>query len=132
MIDPAEHRAGLKSLQKLLAQAEQDPTRLPELLAASTDIPEYLKQGLTSLLSDDEDNDEDAGAGGDPWDAWHPMHSMHLPGEVQQMLAEVKLVEQKILASDIEGVREQCENDLLPTLERLAEEDRMLFVQVDT
>lgn len=68
----------------------------------------------------------------DPWNVWHPTHSMHLPAEVQQMLTEVKSVEGAILASSIEGVRGQYEDELLPTLERLANEERMLFVQVDT
>lgn len=73
------------------------------------------------------DDDED-----DSWDMnWHDYHSMHTPEEVRLTIKELEMA-----APAIEKSRnKQAINDydsLMPVLEQLAEERRMLFVQTDT
>ncbi|HVA48161.1 MAG TPA: hypothetical protein VNH11_17480 [Pirellulales bacterium] len=79
----------------------------------------------TPAATDGSEEDED------DYDAWQPMHSMHTPDEVRKMLAELESI-----APAVEGAKnKQAINDydaLVPVLERLAEEGRMLFIQVDT
>lgn len=63
---------------------------------------------------------------------FHPMHSMHPPEEVRQMLAATKEAESAVMASSDENAKRELEEELLPTLERLSEQLRVLFVGVDT
>jgi hypothetical protein len=63
---------------------------------------------------------------------WNPMHSMHPPDEVQRMLAELRSVAPTIEAAKDPDVREQFTQDLLPAVERVAADGRLLFIQVDT
>lgn len=63
---------------------------------------------------------------------WTPMHSMHPPDEVQRMLAELRSVAPAIEAAEDPDVREQFTEELLPAVERVAADDRLLFIQVDT
>lgn len=76
---------------------------------------------------DEEDpDDEDFDFGG-----WQPMHSMHTPDEVQKMLEELRSIRSVFENSK----NKQAINDydvLIPVLEKLAEQKRMLFIQVDT
>jgi len=63
--------------------------------------------------------------------AWQPMHSMHTPDEVRKMLKELESTAPAIEASK----NKQAMHDydaLIQVLEKLAEEGRMLFIQVDT
>lgn len=66
------------------------------------------------------------------WSDWRPMHSMHSPDEVGQMLSELRSVAPAIEAAKDPDVREQFSVELLPAVERVAKEERMLFIQVDT
>ncbi len=66
-------------------------------------------------------------------DSYEPqfMHSMHTPDEVRKMLAELKSIGPAIEKSG----NKQAIGDydaLLPVLEKLDKETRMLFIQVDT
>lgn len=65
------------------------------------------------------------------FDAWDPMHSMHTPDEVRKIAEELKTA-----APTIERSRNQQAihdyDSLLPIMEKLAAEGRMLFVQTDT
>lgn len=63
---------------------------------------------------------------------WTPMHSMHPPDEVQRMLAELRSVAPAVEAAKDSDVREQFTEDLLPAVERVAADGRLLFIQVDT
>jgi hypothetical protein len=63
---------------------------------------------------------------------WTPMHSMHPPDEVQRMLAELRSVAPVIQAAKDPDVREQFTEELLPAVERVAADGRLLFIQVDT
>lgn len=65
------------------------------------------------------------------FDDWSPTHSMHPPEEVQKMLAELKSVEAAIVASNDE-VRRQYEEELLPSVAKVAKDGRLLFIGVDT
>jgi hypothetical protein len=63
--------------------------------------------------------------------AWHPMHSMQTPDEVRKMLDELQTVAPAIEASkNQEAIHDY--DALVPVLEQLAEENRMLFIEVDT
>lgn len=72
-----------------------------------------------------------ADEGEDDFIAWRPMHSMHTPDEVRRMLDELRSI-----APAVEGAKnKQAINDydaLVEVLEQVAEEGRMLFIQVDT
>lgn len=63
---------------------------------------------------------------------WTPMHSMHPPDEVQRMLAELRSVAQGVEAVPDEEIRQQFTEELLPAVERVAADGRLLFIQVDT
>jgi hypothetical protein len=63
---------------------------------------------------------------------WTPMHSMHPPDEVQRMVAELRSVGPAIEAAKDRDVREQFTEELLPAVERVAADGRLLFIQVDT
>jgi hypothetical protein len=63
---------------------------------------------------------------------WTPMHSMHTPDEVQRMLAELRSVAPAAEAARDEDVRQQFAEELLPAVERVAADRRLLFIQVDT
>jgi hypothetical protein len=77
-----------------------------------------------------EEDDEDEDYYGDYGDDW-AMHSMHTPEEVRKMLDELRSV-----GLAIEKSRDKQAIDdydfLLPVLEKLDSERRMLFVKVDT
>lgn len=65
------------------------------------------------------------------FDAWQPTHSMHTPDEVRKMLEELESVASAIEASkDQQAIHDY--DALVGVLEQLAEEKRMLFIQVDT
>jgi hypothetical protein len=63
--------------------------------------------------------------------AWHPMHSMHTPDEVRMMLDELESVAPAIEASKNQEATHD-HDAVVPLLEQLGEENRMLFIQVDT
>lgn len=67
----------------------------------------------------------------DDFDAWHPTHSMHTPDEVRQVLEEFQSVAPAIAISKKKDAINDYDS-LMPVLEKLAKEKRMLFVQVDT
>jgi hypothetical protein len=57
---------------------------------------------------------------------------MHPPDEVQRMLTELRSVAPAIEAAKDPDVREQFAEELLPAIERVAADGRLLFIQVDT
>ena len=63
---------------------------------------------------------------------WMPYHSMRPPHEVQQMLEEAKAADAFIKAKNDKETYNELIDELIPTLETIANDDRMLFVQVDT
>lgn len=72
------------------------------------------------------------GGGGTHLEDWQPMHSMHTPDEVRKMLAELRSVESAMQKAKKKDVRRQYEEDLLSAISSVAEDGRMLFIQVDT
>lgn len=61
----------------------------------------------------------------------HLMHSMHTPDEVHKMLEELQTAAPAIEASkNQEAIHDY--DAVVPILEKLVEENRMLFIQVDT
>jgi hypothetical protein len=65
-------------------------------------------------------------------DDYDPMHSMHTPDEVRRMLEELRSVRPALEASGHAGALADYNDELLPAVERVAGEGRMLFVQTDT
>lgn len=73
---------------------------------------------------------------------WQPMHSMHTPDEVRKTLSELQSVKsamqkakKKVRRGPVRrtvDVRQQYEEDLLPALTSVADDGRMLFIQVST
>lgn len=62
---------------------------------------------------------------------WVPNHSMHTPAEVQELLKQLKAVGPTIEKSgDEDEIRDYAE--LMPAVEKVANEGRMLFIAVDT
>lgn len=72
----------------------------------------------------------DGSVGDGDFGAWRPMHSMHTPDEVPQMLKELQSVAPAIASSKKKDVINDYDV-LMPVLEKLAKEKRMLFVQVN-
>jgi hypothetical protein len=62
---------------------------------------------------------------------WHEMQSLHTPDEVQKMLEELRSVGPAIASSRNKQAISDYDS-LIPVLEKLVKERRMLFVQVDT
>ena len=62
---------------------------------------------------------------------WQPMHSMHTPDEVRKMLAELRSVEPAMHKAK-KDVRRDYEEELLPAITSVADDGRMLLIQVDT
>jgi hypothetical protein len=61
--------------------------------------------------------------------SWTPMHSMHPPDEVQRMLAELRSAAPAARNAELRfGFKEE----LMPAVEEVAADGRLLFVQVDT
>jgi hypothetical protein len=69
---------------------------------------------------------------GSSFDDYDPMHSMHPPDGVRRMLEELRSVRPAIEASGHAGALADYNDELLPAVERVAGEGRMLFVQTDT
>ena len=68
----------------------------------------------------------------DDFEEWSPMHSMHTPDEVQQMRAELRAAAPAMKATRNKEARRQYEQDLMPAIENIIADGRMLFIQVDT
>lgn len=69
--------------------------------------------------------------GGRPPYNWMPLHSMHPPDEVEKMLEELRAITTTVAREASKAERAQFKETLLPTIERVADPRRMLFVQVD-
>jgi hypothetical protein len=63
---------------------------------------------------------------------WMPYHSMHTPEEVQKLLEELRAAEPTIRASDDEQAKNEYDEELLPAVDRVASQRRMLLIEVDT
>ena len=61
-----------------------------------------------------------------------PYHSMRPPEEVDQMLQEVIAAEKFVKGKKDVDTYNELVDELIPTLEKIAKDKRMLFVQVDT
>jgi len=136
--DQDEDRASLLAMRGLLEQFAKDatagkkePTTLLEEMEKDDALTERHKMALEGLLSEDEDNEEDM-EGDFGSEDWQPMHSMHTPEQVRNMLAELRSVGAAVKKSKTKGVREQYTDALLPAVENVAAQGRMLFVQLDT
>ncbi len=130
--EEAECRSAIKKLKgevdEFLNEAKPpkiDPIKMMEELikGKSDEIMKALKGFFVDVK---------VGGGGSHYEEWQPMHSMHTPDEVQKILAELRSVESAMHKSKKEDVRRQYEEDLLPAITSIAEDGRMLFIQVDT
>ena len=62
---------------------------------------------------------------------WRAMHSMHAPSDVRRLANELQAARPTFEEAD-GGNLEDYETELLPVVEKVAQEGRMLFVHVDT
>ena len=132
--DEGERLASLDTLGKMLGQfvegaqrGEKDPAQLLQELEGHAGVSKKHKDLIKDFLSDDDSAEED-----DAEDDWSPMHSMHPPEEVQKMQAELRSVESAIKAAKIKDAWKDYQSELMPAIERVAKDGRMLFIQVDT
>lgn len=98
----------------------------PNEISPGVALSEFGKRPYAYHPAAKDEDDEDS------WDLnWHDYHSMHTPDEVRRMVQELQTA-----APAIEKSRDkQAINDydsLMPVLEQLVAEGRMLFVQTDT
>jgi hypothetical protein len=127
--EEAERRSSLSALSGMLGQflksakqGQADPSKLLDQLNQNQAVTEQHKQALKGVLGDaDEGDSED----------WQPMHSMHTLDEVRTMLVELRSLKSALKKAKT-NVRRQFDEDLLPAINTVASEGRILFVQVDT
>jgi hypothetical protein len=108
-----------------MSKAAPDPNKMMEELKAGTS--DSIMKTLMGFFGEVQE-----GVGGTHLEDWQPMHSMHTPDEVRKMLAELQSVESAMQKAKKKDVRRQYEEDLLPAISSIAEDGRMLFIQVDT
>src|SRR5262245_25906106 len=125
-------RGSLEALHKMLGQfvegakrGEKDPDHLLEELEGQAGITQDHKKLVKEFLSDDDFEDDEDEADDD----WSPMHSMHPPEEVQKMWAELQSAGPAIKAAKHKDAWEDYESELMPAIERVARDGRMLFIQ---
>lgn len=107
------------------SKAAPDPNQMMEELNEGKS--DGIMKALMGFFGDVEEDD-----GGSELEEWQPMHSMHPPDEVRKMLAELRMVEAAMLKARKKEVRRQYQEDLLPAITSVADDGRMLFIQVDT
>jgi hypothetical protein len=129
----AERRKRLNQQTHLekLAKAKKRPNPDQLLNALANDLQDAfsaLELEFAEQDADDDSEDEKIDFG-----PWTPMHSMHPPEEVQKMLAELVSVRPTIKAAKkmYSGTWKDYSEELMPALERIVADGRMLFVQVD-
>lgn len=64
-------------------------------------------------------------------DAWYPGHSLHLLPEVARMLPELESARSAIESAPRPETMDDFEQHLLPTIKKLVDEQRILFVLAD-
>lgn len=130
-----ESRASLESLSKMLGQFAQDaksgkrkPEDLLKDLEGATGVSREHKDLVKDFLSDDDSDDDD----GLDDTAWTPMHSMHAPAEMVKMQAELQSAAAALKKAKNKEALADYEDELMPALDSIVQDGRMLFVQVDT
>jgi hypothetical protein len=130
--EEAERRAAVKEfkgevdeLLKDVKPVKTDPIKMIE--EVSQGKSGEIMKALMGFFDDVQE-----GGGGTHLEEWQPMHSMHTPVEVRKMLAELRSVESVMHKATKKDVRQQYEEDLLPAISSVADDGRMLFIQVDT
>ena len=66
------------------------------------------------------------------WGYWFPIHSMHPPDEVKKLLEETQAAEADVMNSNDENAKFEYEDQLVPALTRILNDNRLLFIHVDT
>lgn len=127
----AEVAAGQREFDDMLDRLRDDVAQGRKSLDQVLDaFIEQVGPSLDEMLGDP---GEDAAEGeGSDLDDWQPMHSTHTPNEVRGMLEELRSVRPAIEQAVKTDLRQQYLADLLPAIERIASDGRMLFVQGDT
>jgi hypothetical protein len=113
----------LKDTKK--SKSAPDPNKMMEELKEGD--PNSIMKALMGFFGDVQE-----GGGDNHLEDWQPMHSMHTPDEVRKIFAELQSVESAMQKAKKREVRRQYEEDLLPAISSVADDGRMLFIQVDT
>lgn len=66
------------------------------------------------------------------FETWAPMHSIHLAEDVVKLRDEVLAAEEAVMNSNDDNAKQEYEDELMPALDKLVQENRVLFVSVDT
>ena len=133
--EQGEQRKSLDALGTMLGQflegakqGKKNPADLLQEIDKHEGVAAEHKDLIKDLLNDDDSDEDDE----DDAEPWTPMHSMHTADEVKKMHAELKSVEPAMKKAKNKDARADYENELMPALESIASEGRMLFIQVDT
>jgi hypothetical protein len=120
-------KAAQEAIQDLFKML-QDPAELSRKLEeAQTDFESTAAFAKIEKLAEKFPTGDD-----DDFEEWSPMHSMHTPDEVQQMRAELRTAAPAMKATKDKEARREYEQELMPAIENVVEDGRMLFIQVDT
>lgn len=129
-------RASLEALGNLLGQflegakkGQKDPNKLVDELEEAKGVSREHKDLIKDFLNDDDDEDDEDE---DEDNEWTSMHSMHTPDEVVKMRAELHSVEAAIKAAKNQDALADYQDELMPALEAITSDGRMLFIQVDS
>jgi hypothetical protein len=133
-LEQGDRHESMKAMGEALGQfvaaakrGDKDPNDLMKEIEKNQGVSAEHKAMMRELLDDDDSDDDD-----DDFAAWTPMHSMHTPEEVQKMLAELQSIAPAVKAAKKKDVRADYEEELMPAIEEIARDGRMLFIQVDT
>ena len=66
------------------------------------------------------------------WNSWHPYHSIHLPDDVKKLREEVLAAEKTVMSSDDENAQREYEDELVPALDKVIRDNRVLYIETDT
>ena len=65
------------------------------------------------------------------WEGWYPYHSMHTPTECQKLIEQFSNAKERLMSCRYEEVPDDYE-ELMPVLEKMVRDSRVLYVSVDT
>jgi hypothetical protein len=133
--EQVETRKKIKEAQEFVDELLEDTKKsktAPDPKKMMDEVKEGEAGSIMSMLKGLFADVEEGGGEATELGEWYPAHSMHTPEEVQKMLAELRSVESAVLKAKKKDVREDYEEELMPALTSVAEDGRMLFIQVDT
>lgn len=126
-------QAVMEESQDALLSGNMDEKQLLAKLQASGagEVADMMRDMMNVLDGDDDEEDLDP-FDEDEDEEFTAMHSMHLPEQVTAMQKELESIANEMSQHQDNEVREEFTEELLPTIQKVANEKRVLFIQVDT